>query len=233
VIAKADTLTDDEIIAFKKRILADIDHHQIVIFEPPRYELDDDETIQENREIMSKMPFAIVGSNTAVKTRDGRTIRGREYPWGIIEVDNEEHCDFVKLRQMLIRTHMEELKEKTSDVLYENYRSDKLMSMGVEQDQTVFKEVNPAVKQEEERALHQAKLAKMENEMKLVFQQKVSEKEQKLKQSEDELYARHREMKEALEKQRRELEDRKTKVEMGRGGVGDGGKRKGFSLGGR
>jgi septin 7 len=39
------------------------------------------------------------------------------------------------------RTHMEELKEKTSDVLYENYRSDKLMSMGVEQDQTVFKEV--------------------------------------------------------------------------------------------
>ena len=36
---------------------------------------------------------------------------------------------------------MEELKEKTSDVLYENYRSDKLMSLGVEQDQTVFKEV--------------------------------------------------------------------------------------------
>ena len=94
---------------------------------------------------MSKMPFAIVGSNTAVKTRDGRIVRAREYPWGIIEVDNEEHCDFVKLRQMLIRTHMEELKEKTSDVLYENYRSDKLMSMGVEQDQTVFKEVKYAL----------------------------------------------------------------------------------------
>ena len=199
VIAKADTLTDDEIISFKKRILRDIEYHQIQIFEPPRYELDDDETIQENREIMSKMPFAIVGSNTAVKTKDGRIVRAREYPWGIIEVDNEEHCDFVKLRQMLIRyiflsvpayfyfcrfyprrvfpcvrwimidcrTHMEELKEKTSDVLYENYRSDKLMSMGVEQDQTVFKEVNPAVKQEEERQLHQAKLAKMEHEMKL------------------------------------------------------------------
>jgi septin 7 len=103
VIAKADTLTDDEVIAFKKRVLADIEQHQIQIFEPPRYELDDDETISENREIMSKMPFAIVGSNTAVKTRDGRIVRAREYPWGIIEVDNEEHCDFVKLRQMLIR----------------------------------------------------------------------------------------------------------------------------------
>ena len=128
---------------------------------------------------------------------------------------------------------MEELKEKTSDVLYENYRSDKLMSMGVEQDQTVFKEVNPAVKQEEERQLHQAKLAKMESEMKLVFQQKVAEKETKLKQSEEELYARHREMKETLEKQRRELEERKTKLEMGRGIGGESGKRKGFSLGGR
>jgi len=121
--------------------LSDIEYHQIQIFEPPRYELDDDETISENREIMSKIPFAVVGSNTAVKTKDGRIVRAREYPWGIIEVDNEEHCDFVKLRQMLIRTHMEELKEKTSDVLYENYRSEKLMSMGVEQDQTVFKEV--------------------------------------------------------------------------------------------
>jgi septin 7 len=143
------------------------------------------------------------------------------------------------------RTHMEELKEKTSDVLYENYRSDKLMSMGVEQDQTVFKEVkyippnpffnisSPAVKQEEERQLHQAKLAKMESEMKLVFQQKVAEKEQKLKQSEEELYARHREMKDTLEKQKRELDERKTKLEMGRGMGNDTGKRKGFSLGGR
>ena len=89
------------------------------------------------------------------------------------------------------------------------------------------------MKQEEERQLHQAKLAKMESEMKLVFQQKVSEKESKLKQSEEELYARHREMKETLEKQRRELEERKTKLEMGKGVGADGSKRKGFSLGGR
>lgn len=52
--------------------------------------------------------------------------------------------------------------------------------------------------------------------MKMVFQQKVQEKEQKLKQSEEELYARHREMKEALEKQRLELEDKKRRIESGR-----------------
>ena len=68
----------------------------------------------------------------------------------------------------------------------------------------------------EERALHESKLAKMELEMKMVFQQKVNEKEAKLKQSEEELYARHREMKEALEKQRVELEDKKRRIEQGR-----------------
>jgi septin 7 len=117
---------------------------------------------------------------------------------------------------MLIRTHMEELREHTNDVLYERYRSDKLLTMGVTQDHTVFKEVNPAVKMAEERSLHEAKLSKMEAEMKMVFQQKVQEKEAKLKQSEEELYARHREMKDALEKQRLELEDKKRRVEQGR-----------------
>ena len=55
-------------------------------------------------------------------------------------MDNESHCDFVKLRQMLVRTHMEELREHTNDVLYENYRSEKLRTMGVEQDESVFRE---------------------------------------------------------------------------------------------
>lgn len=246
VIAKADTLTDEEITAFKQRvshecflfatltvfilqILKDINHHNIQIFEGPRYELDDDETIAENQEIMSKVPFAVVGANTEVVNPEGRTVRGRSYPWGVIEVDNEEHCDFVKLRQMLIRTHMEELKEHTNNALYENYRSEKLVSMGVAQDPSVFKEVNPAVKQEEERTLHEQKLQKMESEMKMVFNQKVAEKESKLNQSQDELYARHREMKEQLEKQRMELEEKKQRIESGRPLEGTG-KKKGFSL---
>ena len=165
---------------------------------------------------MSKVPFAVVGANAEVQTPEGRKVRGRQYPWGIIESDNEEHCDFVKLRQMLIRTHMEELKEHTNNALYENYRSDKLTTLGVAQDSSVFKEVNPAVKQEEERSLHEQKLAKMETEMRMVFQQKVSEKESKLKQSEEELYARHKEMKDQLDRQRHELEEKKNRVESGK-----------------
>lgn len=191
--------------------------------------MDDDETIAENNEILSKVPFAVVGATSEITSADGRKVRGRRYPWGIIEVDNEEHCDFVKLRQMLIRTHMEELKEHTNNALYENYRSEKLTGMGVAQDPSVFKEVNPAVKQEEERSLHEQKLAKMEAEMKMVFQQKVAEKESKLKQSEEELYARHREMKEQLERQRMELEEKKSRIESGRP-LEEKGKRNKFSL---
>lgn len=159
IIAKADTLTDDEVLQFKQRVrndlihlhlslylyfpqvLSDIAHHNIQIFQAPTYENEDEETIAEAEEIASKIPFAVVGSDHFVQTTDGRTVRGRAYPWGVVEVDNEEHCDFVKLRQMLVRTYMEELREYTNDVLYENWRTEKLLSMGVAQDSSVFKEI--------------------------------------------------------------------------------------------
>lgn len=234
VIAKSDTMTDEEVMMFKRRILDDIAYHNIHIFQPPVYENQDEETVAENESIMEKVPFAVVGANSIVATADGRQVRGRSYPWGTIEVDNEDHCDFVKLRQMLIHTHMEELREHTNDVLYENYRSEKLLAMGVAQDHSVFKEVNPATKQQEDRMLHEAKLSKMEAEMKMVFQQKVQEKETKLKQSEEELYAKHREMKDALEKQRLELEEKKRRLEAGRPGTPEkGSQKKRFGLGAR
>ncbi|KAI6162111.1 Septin-domain-containing protein [Pisolithus thermaeus] len=208
IIAKADTLTDEEVRDFKARILADIAYHKIHIFQAPTYENEDEETLAEAAEIASKIPFAVVGSDSLVETADGREVRGRAYPWGVVEVDNEEHCDFVKLRQMLVRTYMEELREYTNDVLYENWRTEKLHSMGVAQDSSVFREINPSAKIQEERIMHEAKLAKMEAEMKMVFQQKVQEKESKLKQSEEELRQ--------LEKQRADLEEKKRRIESGR-----------------
>ncbi|CUM50386.1 unnamed protein product [Debaryomyces tyrocola] len=184
VIAKSDTLTEEEIIDFKQRILEDIRYQGIKTFNPIEYDNDDEESFANTQSIMNKLPFAVVGSTKEVETVDGRIVRGRSYPWGIIEVDNEEHCDFIKLRQLLIRNFLEELKEHTANTLYENYRSEKLLRMGIQQDNSVFKEFDPLARQEEEKSLHEAKLAKMEAEMKNVFQQKVSEKEKKLQRSE-------------------------------------------------
>lgn len=47
--------------------------------------------------------------------------------------------------------------------------------------------ISPVQKMEEERLAHEQKLAKMEAEMRSVFQAKVQEKEAKLKQSEEEV----------------------------------------------
>lgn len=70
------------------------------------------------------VPFAVCGANTLLEVR-GRKVRGRLYPWGVVEVENPEHCDFIKLRTMLI-THMQDLQEITQQVHYENYRSERL-----------------------------------------------------------------------------------------------------------
>lgn len=213
VIAKSDTLTEEEIIDFKQRILEDIRYQGIKTFNPAQYDNDDEESFANTQSIMNKLPFAVVGSTKEVETVDGRIVRGRSYPWGIIEVDNEEHCDFIKLRQLLIRNFLEELKEHTANSLYENYRSEKLLRMGIQQDNSVFKEFDPLARQQEEKSLYEAKLAKMEAEMKNVFQQKVSEKEKKLQRSEADLFARHKEMKDKLSKQIKLLEDKKEQLE--------------------
>ena len=216
VVAKSDTLTEEEILEFKQRVLDDIKTQGIEIFEPKIYENDDEETILATKEILSKVPFAIVGSTTEIQTADGRTVRGRQYPWGVIEVDNEDHNDFVRLRQLLIRNFLEELREKTANVLYEAYRSEKLEKLGIPQDHSVFREFDPSIKQQEEKALHEAKLAKLEAEMKQIFQQKVSEKEKKLQKSEAELFSRHKEVKEKLLKQIKSLEEKKKQLENAR-----------------
>ncbi|KAI5954718.1 CDC3 [Candida theae] len=213
IISKSDTLTDEEVHEFKRAILADIDYHGIKIFTPTVSENDDEEVIANTHELIKSFPFAVIGSTKEVQTGDGRLVRGRRYPWGVIEVDNENHNDFVRLRELLVRNFLEELRETTSNQLYEHYRTEKLRKMGIEQDNTVFREFDPATKQEEERALHEAKLAKMEQEMKAVFQQKVSEKEKKLQRSEADLFARHKEMKDKLTKQIKLLEDKKVQLE--------------------
>ncbi|KAJ2517900.1 Cell division control protein 3 [Coemansia sp. RSA 1939] len=212
VIAKSDTLTPREVEQFKARVLADINYHGIHIFKPVSDQYDDPETIADNKAIAAKIPFAVVGSEKLVQRPDGARVRGRQYPWGTIEVENETHNDFVSLRQMLLRTHMEELRDETDVSLYESYRTQKLLALGHVQDNGVFREFNPRMQQEEEERLHAAKMTKLEAEMSAVFRQKVQEKEEKLKKSEEELYSRHKHMKAGMEKQRRDLEDKKAAV---------------------
>jgi len=125
VIAKSDCLTQAEIGALKTKILQEIRDNDIKIYNLPDCDSDEDEDFkQQVQDLRESMPFAVVGANAMVDVR-GKKIRGRLYPWGVIEVENPAHCDFVKLRTMLI-THMQDMQEVTHDVHYENYRSQKL-----------------------------------------------------------------------------------------------------------
>lgn len=60
VIAKADTMTDEEVLQFKSRILADIAHQGIEIYQAPRYEREDEETMLENEEIVVRFPSPLL-----------------------------------------------------------------------------------------------------------------------------------------------------------------------------
>lgn len=121
VIAKADTLGPQALAIFKQRIREVVEVQGIRVYSPP-IEPDDEASAEHAKSLMSAMPFSIIGSTDDVKTRDGRTVKGRDYVWGVAEVENEEHCDFKKLRSLLIRTHMMDLITTTEEGHYEAYR---------------------------------------------------------------------------------------------------------------
>lgn len=125
VIAKADTLTKAEINRLKKRILDEIGKHSIKIYQLPDVEEDEEEDYKEQTRVLKEsIPFAIVGSTQLIEVK-GKKVRGRLYPWGVVELENDEHCDYLKLRTMLI-SHMQDLQEVTHDLHYENYRATRL-----------------------------------------------------------------------------------------------------------
>jgi len=125
LIAKADVLTRQEVVELKKRILRDIESHGISIYTPPECEADEDEDFKEQiRELCDAVPFAISASQDEHDVR-GKKVLGRAYPWGVVETENPDHSDFVKLRSLLV-THMQDLREVTQELHYENYRSQRL-----------------------------------------------------------------------------------------------------------
>ncbi|KAJ3881089.1 GTP binding protein [Lentinula edodes] len=126
VIGRSDSLTLSELKAFKKRVMEDISHFDIPVYNfPYDVEEDDEDTIQENQELRSLLPFAIMGSEEEVEI-DGEYVRARVYPWGVAIVDDPGHSDFSRLRGAILGTHLQDLKSLTEDVLYETYRTEKL-----------------------------------------------------------------------------------------------------------
>ncbi|EMP32252.1 Septin-8 [Chelonia mydas] len=210
IIAKADTISKSELHKFKIKIMSELVSNGVQIYQFPT----DDEAVAEINSVMNAhLPFAVVGSTEEVKVGN-KLVRARQYPWGVVQVENESHCDFVKLREMLIRVNMEDLREQTHTRHYELYRRCKLEEMG-------FKDTDPDSQPfslqetyETKRKEFLGELQKKEEEMRQMFVNKVKETESELKEKERELHEKfehlkriHQEEKRKVEEKRRELEE--------------------------
>jgi len=188
VIGKADSLTPAELRVFKRRIIEDIEHYQIPIYDfPYDPEEDDEETIQENLELRSLLPFAVIGSEDMVEV-NGKIVRGRAYPWGVVEVDNPDHSDFDQLKNAIFGSHLGDLKSLTEDGLYETYRTEKLSRV-------VSFDVRDSVLDPEELATHSVRIKEEQlrreeeklREVELRMQRDMQEKHQELSAKEQSL----------------------------------------------
>ncbi|RXM37133.1 Septin-9 [Acipenser ruthenus] len=120
VIAKSDTLTLDERQRFKERIRQDLWTNGIKVYPQKEYDEDTEDRIL-NDKIREKIPFAVVGTDKEHQV-NGKNVLGRKTKWGVIEVENVAHCEFANLRDLLIRSHLQDLKDVTHNIHYETYR---------------------------------------------------------------------------------------------------------------
>ncbi|KAJ5489590.1 Septin [Penicillium diatomitis] len=127
VIAKADSLTLDERQAFKERIKEEFAFHNLKMYPYDNDELDNEERAI-NAQIKDIIPFSVVGSEKTIVV-NGKQVRGRQNRWGVINVEDETHCEFVYLRNFLTRTHLQDLVETTSQIHYETFRAKQLLAL--------------------------------------------------------------------------------------------------------
>jgi len=216
IIAKADTVSKLELSRFKARIMQEIKSLGIHIYQFPT---DDDTMAKTNGEMNAQMPFAVVGSTDFVRVGN-KMVRARQYPWGTVQVESESHCDFTKLREMLIRTNMEDMREVTHSSHYELYRKKMLEQMGFSD---IGENNQPKSFQEtfeQKREEHKADLQRKEDEMRQSFVLRVKDKETELKEVEKELYTKYDQLKRDHTEEKKRYEEMKKRLEEDRSELG-------------
>ncbi|QPG75436.1 hypothetical protein FOA43_002790 [Brettanomyces nanus] len=116
IISKADGFTDNELSSFKQKIRESLKINGIECCQFVR----DSKTAED---MISRMPFSIINSTDCYKNEDKGLVRARKYSWGLAEVENPDHCDFLMLRAFLMGSHMGDLILSTENY-YEKYRRD-------------------------------------------------------------------------------------------------------------
>lgn len=127
IISKADSFTELELKNFKRNINEDIERFKIPIFQF-QFDENDEDLIQEYQYLSSLQPFSIITSDN-IEIIEGKSTRIRNYPWGKIDINNTKYSDFPILKNVLLGSQLQDLKDITHDFLYEAYRTEKLSSV--------------------------------------------------------------------------------------------------------
>ncbi|KAM8966123.1 septin-6 isoform 4-T5 [Sarcophilus harrisii] len=209
IIAKSDAIAKSELTKFKIKITSELVSNGVQIYQFPT----DDESVAElNGTMNGHLPFAVVGSTEELKIGN-KMVKARQYPWGTVQVENEAHCDFVKLREMLIRVNMEDLREQTHSRHYELYRRCKLEEMGFQDTDPDNKPFSLQETYEAKRNEFLGELQRKEEEMRQMFVQRVKEKEAELKEAEKELHEKFDRLKKIHQEEKKKLEDKKKSLD--------------------
>jgi cell division control protein 12 len=188
-------------------VRAVLDAQGIKFYQPP-LEDDDEAALAHARGLITAMPFSVIGSEKDVQTNDGRTVKGRQYAWGVAEVENEEHCDFKKLRAVLIRAHMLDLIHTTEENHYENYR-------GQQMETRKFGEARP-------RKLDNPKFKEEEEALRKRFTEQVKVEEQRFRTWEQKLISERDRLNKDLEQSHAIIKQLENEVEGLQGSVRSG-----------
>lgn len=184
--------------------------------------MDDTASAEHAKQLIESMPFAVIGSEEEVEVGPGQFVRGRKYPWGVVEVENDQHCDFKKLRSLLLRTNMLDLILSTNELHFETFRS---LKLGGEEQETneenegaeeLTNEKGEVVKKpsnsKKPRRLHNPKFKEEEDALKKFFTEQVKAEEQRFRQWETNIINERNRLNQDLEEMQSKLKTLEEQV---------------------
>ncbi|KAG0021024.1 cell division control protein [Entomortierella chlamydospora] len=210
VIAKADTMTAEEKIAFKSLLLRDFEEYRIDTF--PSSHLDEVDGAEEllvghtngnmshsqlleakalqSLEAEECVPALIVGAS--LKGSPTGSFQDLNINGNFISiVENAEHSDFIYLRELLLETCLHDLVESTHRVHYHDYRAKALRT----NNRVSFYECDESYDSHLENSKKaKADMERREEEIRQKFIEKVHETELALREREEQLMAKKMEM---------------------------------------
>ena len=172
---------------------------------------DDPEVKEFNMTLNGIQPLAVVGSQDFVRVGN-KKVRARVYPWGTVQVENENHNDFLRLREMLLRINLEDLRQSTHSNHYESYRRTRMEQMGFGDSEDDPQSGTFQETFELRRSAHLAELKRKEEDLRQGFVQRVKEKESELKEAERELHSKFDALKRRNQDEKKRLEGHETTV---------------------